>query len=92
MSFLKKLFGGGSKEAAKAAATSEYKDYSIALTPIKEGSQYRICGVITKQVGETLKEHKLIRADTVGSVEEANEITLRKAKQMIDEQGDRLFG
>jgi len=36
--------------------------------------------------------HRLIRADLFGSAEEAARFSLIKARQVIDEQGERLFG
>jgi hypothetical protein len=36
--------------------------------------------------------HELVRADTMASLEDATAISLAKARQMIDEQGERLFG
>jgi hypothetical protein len=38
-----------------------------------------------------MKTHKLIRADLCASAEEASTIALRKAQQMIDEQGTRIL-
>ncbi len=38
------------------------------------------------------RTHELIRADTMGSLDDATAISVAKARQMIDEQGDRLFG
>ena len=34
----------------------------------------------------------MIRADMFGSRDEASEAAIRKARQMIKEQGERLFG
>jgi len=39
-----------------------------------------------------VKPHHLMRADTLGSIEEAEAFSIRKAKQVIDEQGDAIFG
>jgi hypothetical protein len=39
-----------------------------------------------------LRTHELIRADTVTSPDEARALSLAKARQVIDEQGDSLFG
>lgn len=87
MSILKKLFGGGgaSKPAAEAAT---YNGFSIRPEPMREGSTWRIAALIEKD-GKT---HKLIRADTLESYEAAVDASVRKAEQVIDEQGERLFG
>jgi len=93
MSFLKKLFGGGaSRQADKPLAEIEHEGYRISAAPVREGSQYRVAGTISREIGGETKQHRLIRADLFGSAEEAAEATLRKAKQVIREQGDRLFG
>lgn len=90
MSFLKKLFGGGGENTIKVEPI-EHKGYLIVAAPMHEGGQFRVCGTITKDIDGELKEHTLIRADTLPSLEAASEMTIRKAKQVIDEQGDRLF-
>ena len=96
MSFLKKLFGLNSAPSASnvlAAEGSEqyYEGYSILPAPIKEGGQYRLAGTISREIDGEIKTHHLIRADMFPSHEEAVNFTMRKAKQVIGEQGDRLF-
>ena len=56
--------------------------------PIPEGGVFRVSARIEKDG----KVHKLIRADTISSRDEAIATSTAKARQMIDEQGDRLFG
>lgn len=91
MSLLSKLFGGG-KPAAPETPPETYEGFRIFPDPIKEGSQYRIAARIEKEIGGELKTHQLIRADTMGDRDAAASASLGKAKQLIDEQGDRLFG
>ena len=91
-SFFKKIFGGkGGEEAAASTHQSEsYKDCTITPTPMREGSQWRISGTITKIVdGETV-ERTFIRADLFGSEDECASFTIRKAQQIID-QNPALF-
>ena len=94
MSFLKKLFGGGSSEPKAAAVVEEetYNGFHIAASPMPEGGQYRLAATITKTVDGEERSHRLIRADVFSSQDEAAQFAIRKAKQMIDEQGDRIFG
>jgi hypothetical protein len=97
MSFLKRLFGGGggSDEAATSAAPVkqiEHNGYTISATPYKAEGQYQTCGVITKMVDGVVKEHRFIRADRFPGLDDAVEITIRKGVQLVDEQGDRIFG
>ena len=90
MSFLKKLFGGGG--AAPEVEVVEYKDFKITPAPIKEGSRYRVGAYIRKDIDGAPQEHHLIRADTLESNDAAIDVSINKAKQVIDEQGERLFG
>ena len=95
MSFLKSLFGLGGKGGGDAppatAAQVEHKGFIIKATPFKEAGQYQTCGVISKEVGGVLKEHKFIRADRFPALETAAEIAISKGKQIVDEQGERIF-
>jgi hypothetical protein len=86
MSFLKKLFGGGA--SAPETRSETYNGFTITPTPIREGSRFRISALIEKD-GRT---HTLIRADVLEDLAAASEASIGKAKQMIDEQGERLFG
>lgn len=94
MSFWKKLFGGGGGDAAEEAAGDpvEHNGFAIRATPFTEGGQYQTCGVITKEIGGEVREHRFIRADRFASKQDAVDVTLRKARQIIDEQGDKIFG
>lgn len=89
MSFLKKLFGGGN--SGPEAASEEYKGFQITPTPIAEGNTYRVVATIEKEVDGEVQTHKLVRADTLQGLEEAQKACIRKAKQVIDEQGERIF-
>lgn len=91
MSFWKNLFGGSATPNAAPARTEEYKGFTIAPAPFIEVGQYQLAGTITKQVDGTLKEHKFVRADRFSSAEDAVEFTLVKARQIIDQQGDKVF-
>lgn len=94
MSFLKKLFGGGAADREPTVlAEVEHEGYLIRAMPVREtGGQFRVAGTISKDVGGQTRQHRLIRADLFSSADDAAEATIRKAKQVIKEQGDRLFG
>ena len=87
MSLLSKLFGGGSGAAAPKAEPVEYKGFAIIPAPAKEGGRYRIGAEIEKDG----KQHHLIRADTLDDLQSAEDASVNKAKQLIDQVGDRLF-
>ena len=93
MSFLRRLFGGGAASDAPAnpARVAEHEGYVIRATPFQENGQWQTCGLISKDVGGELREHRFIRADRFPSQEMAADHAIVKAKQIIDQQGDRLF-
>ncbi|MCD7111647.1 HlyU family transcriptional regulator [Rhizobium sp. DKSPLA3] len=93
-SFFSRLFGRSSSDTAPEAAsgsTEAYGDCLIRATPMKEGSQYRLSGVIEKDVGGQKLSRSFIRADMFSSADEASSAALRKAHQIIDENGPSLF-
>ena len=93
MSFLKRLFGGGggSPGAASAAKTAEHKGFTIEARPYKEGGQFQTAGRISKAVDGVMKQHEFIRADRFSSLDEAADHALIKGRQIVDEQGERMF-
>lgn len=90
MSLLSRLFGGGGPPKPRHASET-YKDFTITPDPAREGQTFRIGARIAKDIGGETKTHTLIRADTLNDEETAVAASLNKAKQLIDEQGDRLF-
>jgi hypothetical protein len=46
---------------------------------------------IEKDIAGEVKMHQLLRADTIASLDEARAFCVRKAKQVIDEQGEAIF-
>jgi len=94
MSFFKKLFGGGGGAAVapKSVKSAEHKGFTIEARPYKEGGQFQLAGMISKDVNGVRKEHSYVRADRFTSIDEAAEIALVKGRQIIDEQGERLLG
>jgi len=90
MSLLSRLFGS-KKSASPVDNSVEYLDFRITAEPMKEIHGYRLCAVIEKEVDGELKTHRLIRADTIANLDQCNEASIGKAKQMIDQMGERLF-
>ena len=93
MSFWKNLFGGGgeAKEAAPAPG-EDYKGFTIRATPMSVGSEYQLAGRIEKEIDGEMKVHEFVRAERLSSRDEAVSFALAKARQIIDEQGNGLFG
>lgn len=86
--------GGGDEDGGSGQEEAvEYEGFLIRPVPRKQGSQWLTSGVIIKpgeSDGED-QEHPFIRAETHGSKEQANDFAIVKGKQIINEQGDRLF-
>jgi hypothetical protein len=93
MSFLSALFGRlAPAPAEKIAEPVEYKGFVIRAAPFKSEGQYQTAGIIEREIGGVRKEHQFIRADAFASYDDAVSFTLAKARQMIDLQGERMFG
>lgn len=94
MSIWKSLFGGG-KSASDVPAgpvrSEDYEGYRIEAAPFRDGDQFLVAGTISKEIDGERKEHKFIRADRCPSIDDAAEMTVRKAKQIIEQSGDRMF-
>ena len=49
-------------------------------------------GSISRSTGDGRQEHAVIRADRFASKEAAIDAAIAKGRQLVDEQGERLFG
>lgn len=85
MSLLSRLFGGRAPDPARAP--ENHNGFAITPDPQPDGGRWRVTATIEKD-GRT---HRLIRADVLETRDAAEQVSLDKAKQMIDEQGERLF-
>ncbi len=91
MSLLSRLFGSSKSATPEPVQSVEYQGFRITPEPMKEAQGYRLCAVIEKEVDGALKSHRLIRADTIADIDQCREASIGKAKQMIDQMGERLF-
>ena len=93
MSFWKSLFGGqgATPSGPRTVSEAEHKGFRIEAQPYAEGGQYQAAGVISKEIGGEIKSHRFIRADRFPTIEDAAEFSLMKARQIIDQQGVRIF-
>ena len=85
MAWFSKLFGA---KAPAASATEVHEGYAITPQPQKDPSGWRIGALIEKDG----KSHRLIRADVLNDHDAAIAASVAKARQIIDEQGERIFG
>lgn len=99
MSFLKRLFGGGSSgpeqgrpEDGAETGRIDYKGFVIRAKPFKEAGQFQLAGVIEKRIGEELKSYRFVRADRSTVVQDVTDMALAKGQKIVDEQGDGIFG
>ena len=90
MSFFSKLFGG--KPSAKEPEGIAYKDCMIYVALESGEGGYRVGARIEKVTDGETKSHLMIRADRINSQEEAEQVSLNKAKMLIDQMGDKIFG
>ena len=91
--FLNDLLPGRekAKAARKSAEPVEYKGYTIQPAPRRQGTQWLTAGIIKKQGPDGEMETEFVRSDTFGSLENANECAIAKARLIIDQRGDKLF-
>lgn len=90
MSILSRLFGRPSAPKPEPEPVT-YKDFRIFVEPIREGGRFRVAARIEREIEGEIRSHQMIRADTCESADAAEEVTMRKARQMIDELGDAIF-
>jgi hypothetical protein len=84
--------GGGTGEREEPPAEAvEYKGFRIRPAPYSATGGYQTAGVIEKDFDTGMKEHRFVRAETHPSKDEAATFAIAKGKQIIDEQGDRVF-
>lgn len=86
-----KKSSGENAASNDAGDVVEYGEFHIVPAPRKEGGQWRIAGIIRKEIDGELKEQEFIRADLITDRGEAETLIVNKAKQIIEEQGDKLF-
>ena len=94
MGLFSKFFGGGGggePAGAKEGEAVEYKGFRIHPAAQPQNGQWLTAGVIRKEIDGETKEHRFLRADTHASAEGANDFAIIKGRQIIDEQGERMF-
>jgi hypothetical protein len=91
---LKRLFGTGAPADSPdtAADAVEYKGFRIRPDPYRANGQFQTAGVIEHDTPEGVKEHRFVRAEKHPSRDDAVTFSVFKGKQIIDEQGSRIFG
>lgn len=91
MSWFSRLFAGSPSEKPEAEPVL-HDGFRIFVDPIKESAGFRVAARIEKEIGGEVRTYQMVRADMLPSAEAAAEMTLRKAKLLIDQQGESIFG
>lgn len=88
-----RLFAGSGNDSGSslAAESIDYNGFTIIAAPIKEGAQFKTAGSISREIDGEVRTTQFIRADNHGDHQSAVSHSERKARQIIDEQGERLF-
>ena len=68
------------------------RGFCIRATPYSAPGGWQTAGVIEKASDSGVREHHFVRAEKHPSREEAAAFTIAKARQIIDERGERVFG
>ena len=95
MSWLSRLFGSAHEKAPGEAAPTaevEHRGFTVRAEPYKSDSgQFQVAGTIVKMVDGEERKHSFVRADRLGSLDDATDVSLQKGRQIVDEQGERMF-
>ncbi len=91
--FFKSLTGTGKsgEQSFNETEAVEYKGFHIAPAPMKDASGWRVAAVIYKEIGGERCTHHLIRADVFSDRDFASELSIRKAKMVIDDRGEKIL-
>jgi hypothetical protein len=76
-----------STESQKPSKSLEYKGFVIEAAPYKEGGQWQLAGVVTKDG----KSHRFVRADKFSDRDEAADIAISKGQLIVDQLGEAMF-
>jgi hypothetical protein len=83
--------GEATARVEEAQPAVEYNGYRIRPTPYAAGGQYQTAGIIEKDFADGTKQYRFVRAETHPSSADAASFAISKGKQIINEQGDRVF-
>src|SRR3954451_5860067 len=85
--------GGGAPAEEPRLDGVEYKGYRIRHAPYAATGGYQTCGIIEKGASEgPARDPRFAGAETHPSRDEAATFAIAKGKQIIDQQGERMFG
>jgi hypothetical protein len=73
------------------AAREDYRGFELLARPVREHGQWRLAGTVRRGNGDAAADYDFVRADTMADHDECVRMCLVKARQLVDEQGERLF-
>lgn len=76
----------------EVAGSEQYNGFELQARPIREKSGWRIAGSIRRPGDPDGPSHDFVRADEVAGLDDAVQLCLIKARQIVDERGDALLG
>lgn len=92
--YLRRRRRGGGRSAAVPGEVTEreiYQGLELLARPVREGGAWRVAGTIRRAGDEQGPGHDFVRADTMADRDEASRMSLLKARQLVDEQGEGLL-
>ena len=93
MGFFSKLFGSDRSESTDQSTVEslDYQGFQIVADARKVNAEFQVYGSISKAVDGEPRTYEMIRSDYFMTAEDANEVMIRKSKQLIDQVGEGLF-
>lgn len=78
-------------EPAEVAASERYEGFELQARPRREANLWRVGGRICRPDDPDGPHHDFVRVDTMTSHEEAVQLSLVKARQIVDERGEGVL-
>jgi hypothetical protein len=89
--FLKNLLSGVAGETDNTEPITVYKGFNIQPSPQDQSGGWSTEAIISKEIDGQTQTHHFIRADKTSSKQGAIELTISKAKTMVDQSGEKIF-
>lgn len=81
----------GTATPGEVAEREIYQGLELLARPVREGGAWRVAGTIRRAGDDDGPRYDFVRADTMADRDEAAQMSLLKARQLVDEQGEGLL-
>ncbi len=81
----------GPARPGEIAETERYAGLEVEARPVREGGVWRVAGRVRRGSGEDADTRDFVRADTMADHDQAVQMSLLKARQLVDDLGETLF-